>query len=654
LYFDALQFFVGGVTTDDVWNRTTVSVRASLTNGGGLTEVNVPVTFMDEDATTIGYTEIQSITPMQTQVASINWIATCDSLVEVKTIYATVGRGLYEIVIDDNTISDDITVRDDRPDLRTTDNDLELDYSSTMDVPENTPFGVNVTIDNLGINTATNFSVDVYDAYFDPPIWLGNTTIESLIGGSNTTVGISCNGVSTLGAHDILVVVDPEITTDDLVPGWTVYLIGSVEEYNENNNDATITINVIQPDLTAIITLPAEGSDPFVIGEDTLLITGNVVRTDDHTQGIPNITLTIQILDSSQNVVDSGIVESVTAGAFTLTTIALPSVVDTYTIQITGTNVASTPRTFNVVSPPPVFPWWIILLIILIIIIIIVAVTLYLYFVGLGKTVQCGECSAFIPEGAKRCPKCGVEFEAEVAKCSVCNAWVPIDVKTCPECGTEFTVGIEELEDYETKMKRQYDQVVSKFRGEAKKDLGETFTETEFQAWWATQATFITFDQWLKEEEEMKRMGSKPCPACGMENSVTAKICHKCGSLMEEEKPKPKAKPPAEKPKEPAPVEEAATTVAPAAAAAAPPTAAPAAAPPEKKKCPSCGMEVAVTERTCPICNYDFEGKPEEKPPAKPPATPPPAEPEKAEPAPVKRVVRKPVKRVVRRPADKE
>jgi ribosomal protein L40E len=211
---------------------------------------------------------------------------------------------------------------------------------------------------------------------------------------------------------------------------------------------------------------------------------------------------------------------------------------------------------------------------------------------------------------------------------------------------------MEEREDYETKMKRQYDQVVTKFRDLAKKDLGATFTETEFQAWWATQATFITFDQWLKEEEEQKRMGSKPCPACGMDNSVTAKICHKCGSLMEEEeippkKEKPPEAKPAEKPVEPAPVE-APAAVAPAAVtpAVVPKKVeeAPAAVPPEKKKCPSCGMEVGVAEKTCPICNYNFEDKP--------PETPPEAAPETT--TPVKRVVRKPVKKVVRRPVQKE
>src|SRR3989454_8660863 len=32
----------------------------------------------------------------------------------------------------------------------------------------------------------------------------------------------------------------------------------------------------------------------------------------------------------------------------------------------------------------------------------------------------------------------------------------------------------------------------------------------------------------------MRKMGSKPCPTCGTLNSVTANVCHKCGSLMRE------------------------------------------------------------------------------------------------------------------------
>ena len=35
----------------------------------------------------------------------------------------------------------------------------------------------------------------------------------------------------------------------------------------------------------------------------------------------------------------------------------------------------------------------------------------------------------------------------------------------------------------------------------------------------------------------MRKMGSKPCPVCGTLNSVTATVCHKCGSLMRDTRP---------------------------------------------------------------------------------------------------------------------
>ncbi|MGQ0796941.1 MAG: hypothetical protein ACT4OI_03630, partial [Methanobacteriota archaeon] len=34
-----------------------------------------------------------------------------------------------------------------------------------------------------------------------------------------------------------------------------------------------------------------------------------------------------------------------------------------------------------------------------------------------------------------------------------------------------------------------------------------------------------------------RKMGSKPCPVCGTLNSVTATVCHKCGSLMKDARP---------------------------------------------------------------------------------------------------------------------
>ena len=121
-----------------------------------------------------------------------------------------------------------------------------------------------------------------------------------------------------------------------------------------------------------------------------------------------------------------------------------------------------------------------------------------------------------------------------MAKCSNCQAWIPIDVKQCPECGVEFATGEVEMADYQEKMRLQYDEVVTKFKEEASRQLGRALSDREFQEWWRKQPTFVTFEDWLREEEEMRKMGSKPCPTCGTLNSVTATVCHKCGSLMRE------------------------------------------------------------------------------------------------------------------------
>jgi hypothetical protein len=55
-----------------------------------------------------------------------------------------------------------------------------------------------------------------------------------------------------------------------------------------------------------------------------------------------------------------------------------------------------------------------------------------------AKLVECGECGAFIPESALKCPKCGTEFETEVVKCSECGSWIPPNVTECPKCNAQF------------------------------------------------------------------------------------------------------------------------------------------------------------------------------------------------------------------------
>jgi len=233
----------------------------------------------------------------------------------------------------------------------------------------------------------------------------------------------------------------------------------------------------------------------------------------------------------------------------------------TYSVRVSTTGANIPPVTADVVVKS-VVPWWMIIIlglplwiwlaIIIVVVVIVIIVTVYFRVYGLGKMVECGECGSFIPEESTTCPKCGVEFEKDMAKCSNCQAWIPVNVKQCPECGVEFATGKVEMADYQQNMRMQYDEVVAKFREEAQSTLGRALTEREFQDWWRKQPTFVTFEDWLREEEEMRKMGSKPCPSCGTLNSVTATVCHKCGTYLKEEKRPPSGGAPARREAAPA------------------------------------------------------------------------------------------------------
>jgi ribosomal protein L40E len=162
--------------------------------------------------------------------------------------------------------------------------------------------------------------------------------------------------------------------------------------------------------------------------------------------------------------------------------------------------------------------------------------------------VECGECGAFIPAASKRCPKCGVEFEVGTKKCSECGAWVPAESTECPNCGVKFVGEEVNEEDYLEKMRKQYDEMVSKYREIAKTEMGKRYSEKKFEEWWRQQPTFISFDDWLAKEEEKAKEGPVPCPVCGTMNPKEATVCHKCGTVFGAGKDAPPKTPPAAPP----------------------------------------------------------------------------------------------------------
>jgi ribosomal protein L40E len=411
--------------------------------------------------------------------------------------------------------------------------DLELrqsDYPTALTVTQNQAFTVTVMIYNSGQTTATGVSVAAY--------LNGNRGVElGRVGGltvaTSLSQSLSVAGVGVTGPQSLMLVVDPDNTINEG---------GAVQE---NNNFANVTLNV-QPPPDGFIAIQSPASGVTVEPGASLTVTGFVRDTD--LNGIPGVPLTIQLLSGS-TLVASNTTLSESVGFF-IGTIAVPSNAQdgAYSVVVTPASGAITPDTraitvhrnvpflFQIV-PILGLPVWMLLMILAAAMAVVIGVTVYWKVYGLGKMVECGECGAFISEDSTSCPKCGVEFEKDMAKCSNCQAWIPVDVKRCPECGVEFATGEVEMADYQEKMRLQYDEVVQKFKDEAQRQLGRSLSEREFQEWWRKQPTFVTFEDWLREEEEMRKMGSKPCPVCGTLNSVTATVCHKCGSLMRDQRP---------------------------------------------------------------------------------------------------------------------
>jgi hypothetical protein len=107
---------------------------------------------------------------------------------------------------------------------------------------------------------------------------------------------------------------------------------------------------------------------------------------------------------------------------------------------------------YDVVPPPPEeetneTPWGLIWAIIIVAVLAFAIAfgAVMMYRKHYGEVVECGECGAFIPASSSTCPKCGIEFETDLARCSECEAWIPANSSSCPVCGTAFT--IESLEE---------------------------------------------------------------------------------------------------------------------------------------------------------------------------------------------------------------
>jgi RNA polymerase subunit RPABC4/transcription elongation factor Spt4 len=223
----------------------------------------------------------------------------------------------------------------------------------------------------------------------------------------------------------------------------------------------------------------------------------------------------------------------------------------------------------------------------------VVAILLFLFVArrqAAGKLVECGECGSLIPEDATICPKCGAEFETDLIRCSRCASTIPADSKFCPECAAQLLGTPGEAES--DPEKQAYADFTEKYRAEAKKELGDNYSEGAFWDWWKRQPTYTPFSQWSLQQGQGTARAGMTAPPVGTQTtpeSDAGRMPPKGGGGS---------------------TSYAGTGAASTSATAAPtPPSTSAAVPPPAaggaglKACPSCGKEIPTEYLVCPFCN---------------------------------------------------
>ena len=454
-----------------------------------------------------------------------------------------------------NMLSTAIAFLDVRPDLSVVVSDTVKDIyvqKGTQNVTGEM-FGraltVNVIIHNLGGSNAT--SVDVHVGVRN----VANTYNHTLLRNSNYNVSYNAtantlriavpwtlNLTAAGGAYEIWAWVDE---------------LNVIAEPDETNNFAYLNFTVLP--LAALVNIITDAAE-YKAG-DMMVISATVVYigTSDPVKGLPGVVFWLIDSTTKQVVANSNSSAQTTdPDGSIIVLLRIPPSLSTGSYQVRaviGTQTYDSVDTVHVSSGVEggLFPLWVWILIFVAVVGVVLGFFVYTYIYGLGKLVECGECGAFIPAASKRCPKCGVEFEAGTMKCSECGAWIPAESAECPNCGVKFVGEAEEEADYMERMRKEYDDMVSKYRELAKPELGKKYSEKAFEAWWMAQPGYIAFEDWLAKEEEKKKEGPIPCPVCGTLNPKEATVCHKCGTVFgaakgapAEKKGPPPSAPPAE------------------------------------------------------------------------------------------------------------
>ena len=582
----SLSFYREGIveSEDSIAGGEPITVRAYLYNRGeaSVSGVIVQLIVTSGGITYADETQVIAVVITEGNMVLMEFSYTLPSVNENTEfeflMAANPSRTILESEYDNNNQSATLTVLDIRADFTISVDDIYVQYgvgNETSPVYGHT-VTIYVTVHNMG-GTSGLISIEVGMLLFpDAPIGIVNESVSA--------------GMAKQIAVPFLINVTDGGT-------YTLYAFADSDEQfsekNETNNYAEFAFEVEQLAVEIHVTV---GSSEYE-AEETMIV-GVTIFYDGTTVGVPSLRgVSVELRDENgESVIASASVYTTTGGSASFT-LNVPAEIEsgTYTVVgmvsgLTDTGDVSV-EIHGTVSGGgiPLLVW---IVVIAAIAAVVIGFTVYTYVYGLGKLVECGECGEFIPAASKRCPKCGVEFEVGTMKCSECGAWVPAESSECSNCGVKF-VG-EEIgeEDYLEKMRKEYDEMVSKYRELAKAELGKKFSDKKFEEWWVAQPTYISFDDWLAKEEEKRKEGPVACPVCGTLNPKEATVCNKCGTVFGAPKDAP--------PEEGAPPSPPSAGMEPAPAVVAPPPSQPPAEPGQPQAAPKMVIRRPIDRKVVP------------------------------------------------------
>ncbi len=386
--------------------------------------------------------------------------------------------------------------------------------------------GVAVTIEDEGTGPVTNVTVQLYY----------NSTVPTVLASVSKTVGLTTTGTETQVSLSWLVTdtitglqyqtVDNSFKVRLTWNGGIPQDGGASTDYlqAEQVEPSQVKVTITSPAIPA--SLSASKTTRYAV-TGTLLYNGSQEPTVDlyaqpeHSNGLvgQRILLTVVALPSPNASRVSQYM--VWAGSFGTSKLARGVSYSIYlTASYNGVVANKSLGTHEVPAPSKPFflfqkilgeELWVWLVITAAVVLGLIGFMLFSRRQAAGKVVECGECGSLIPETAKACPKCGAEFESDVVRCSRCSSTIPASSRFCPECAAQLLGKAGEAgSDPE---RQAYADFTERFRAEAKKDLGDNYSEGSFWDWWKRQSSYTPFSQWkLQQGQGTPRAGMSAPP----------------------------------------------------------------------------------------------------------------------------------------------